>query len=105
MVDHDTPVLTGAERIVKHTKQAFVYGDVTRVCRGHYNCEMKVIHRDTKVIRDFEITDIYFQELEKTIRRQPELYLWSHNRWKRTREEFNERFEVVNGKVVPKKKK
>ena len=53
----------------------------------------------------FEITDIYFQELEKTIRRQPELYLWSHNRWKRTREEFNERFEVVNGKVVPKKKK
>jgi KDO2-lipid IV(A) lauroyltransferase len=104
-LNHDTPVLTGAERIVKHTKQAFVYGDVTRVCRGHYNCEMKVIHRDTKVIRDFEITDIYFQELEKTIRRQPELYLWSHNRWKRTREEFNERFEVVNGKVVPKKKK
>ena len=104
-LNHDTPVLTGAERIVKHTKQAFVYGDVTRVCRGHYNCEMKVIHRDTKVIRDFEITDIYFQELEKTIRRQPELYLWSHNRWKRTREEFNDRFEVVNGKVVPKKKK
>lgn len=39
--------------------------------------------------------------LEQTIRRQPELWLWSHNRWKRTREEFNERFEVVNGKVVP----
>jgi KDO2-lipid IV(A) lauroyltransferase len=27
--------------------------------------------------------------------------LWSHNRWKRTREEFNRRFEVVNGKVFP----
>ena len=39
--------------------------------------------------------------LEESIRQQPELWLWSHNRWKRTREEFNRRFQVVDGKVVP----
>ena len=38
--------------------------------------------------------------LEETIRRQPELWLWSHNRWKRTREEFNERFQEIDGKVI-----
>jgi KDO2-lipid IV(A) lauroyltransferase len=38
--------------------------------------------------------------LEASIRRQPELWLWSHNRWKRTREEFERRFKVVDGKVI-----
>lgn len=96
---HDTPVLTGAERIVRHTGQAFVYGDVTRVGRGHYNCEMRVIRRETRGLPDYEITDLYFKELEKSVRRQPEIYLWSHNRWKRTRERFDEYFEEVDGKV------
>lgn len=50
-------------------------------------------------MHEFEITDIYYQMFEKTIRRAPAYWLWSHDRWKRTREEFNERFEVVNGKV------
>ena len=100
---HDTPVLTGAERIVKHTGQAFVYGHVTRVKRGHYNCEMRLISRNTKEMADFEITDLYYKELEKSIRNKPELYLWSHNRWKRTREEFNKNWEVKNGKVVRRK--
>lgn len=101
---HDTPVLTGAERIVKHTGQAFVYGEVTRIKRGHYNCELKVICRDTKQVPDFKLTDTYYQMLEATIRRQPECYLWSHNRWKRTRAEFDEWYYVdEKGKVLPRK--
>ena len=103
-LNHDTPVLTGAERIVKHTGQAFFYGHVTRVKRGHYNCEMRLIIRNTKEMVDFEITDLYYKELERSIKNQPELYLWSHNRWKRTREEFNKNWEVKNGKVVKRKK-
>lgn len=102
-LNHDTPVLTGAERIVKHTRQAFIYGHVTRVKRGYYNCEMRLISRNTKEIADFEITDLYYKELEKSIRNQPEIYLWSHNRWKRTREEFDKRWEIKNGKVVRRK--
>ena len=51
---------------------------------------------------EFEITRIFFHMLEDTIRREPAYYLWSHNRWKRTKEEFDRRFEVKGGKVVPK---
>ena len=61
----------------------------------------ELITRTPEQLKAFEATDIYHQMLEASIRRQPELWLWSHNRWKRTREEFNERFQVVNGKVVP----
>jgi KDO2-lipid IV(A) lauroyltransferase len=37
--------------------------------------------------------------LEKSIRNVPECYLWTHNRWKRTREEFNIRYDTATGKV------
>ncbi|WP_028897060.1 lysophospholipid acyltransferase family protein [Prevotella sp. HUN102] len=101
---HDTPVLTGAERIVKHTRQACFYGDVRRVKRGYYECEMKLMMLNPKEAEEFELTDIYFRMLEKTIRRDPVCYLWSHNRWKRTREEFDRNWEVVDGKVLRKQK-
>ncbi|MBR5655122.1 MAG: lysophospholipid acyltransferase family protein [Prevotella sp.] len=99
-LNHDTPVLTGTERIARSTGHAVFYADVTRLSRGHYNCEMRLITRDPKSMGEWELTDIYFRELEATICRNPAIWLWSHNRWKRTREEFNRRFEVKDGKVI-----
>lgn len=37
----------------------------------------------------FYLTEKYYRLLENSIKRAPEFWLWSHNRWKRTREEFN----------------
>nr|WP_314682552.1 lysophospholipid acyltransferase family protein [uncultured Prevotella sp.] len=98
-LNHDTPVLTGSERIIKKTGQAVFYGDVSRVRRGYYQCDFKLITTESAKYKDWEITDKYFQLLEETIRRQPELYLWSHKRWKRTREEFNLRYDEKTGRV------
>ena len=98
-LNHDTPVLTGSERIIKKTGQAVFYGDVSRVRRGYYQCDFKLITTEPAKYNDWEITDKYFQLLEETIRRQPELYLWSHKRWKRTREEFNLRYDEKTGRV------
>ena len=99
---HDTPVLTGTERIVRKVNHAVFFLDVRRVRRGYYEAEFKLITREPQKMGDYEITDIYFRMLEESIHRAPEFWLWSHNRWKRTREEFNERFDVINGKVIPK---
>ena len=101
-LNHDTPVLTGTERIVHKMGHAVLYLDIHRVRRGYYEAEFKLVTREPQKMKDFELTDIYFEMLEKSICRSPEFWLWSHNRWKRTREEFDERFEVVNGKVIPK---
>ena len=101
-LNHDTPVLTGTERIVRKVNHAVFYLDIRRVRRGYYEAEIKLISREPQKMNDYEITDIYFKMLEDNIRRAPEFWLWSHNRWKRTREEFNDRFEVINGKVIPK---
>jgi KDO2-lipid IV(A) lauroyltransferase len=38
---------------------------------------------------------------EANIRRQPANYLWTHNRLKRTHEEFDRQYVMVNGKAIP----
>lgn len=101
-LNHDTPVLTGTERIARSTGHAVFYADVTRKRRGYYNCDMQLITTDPKSTNKWELTDRYFSALEQTIRRDPAIWLWSHDRWKRTREEFNRRFEVKDGKVIRK---
>lgn len=99
---HDTPVLTGTERIVRKLNYAAFYLDMHRVHRGYYEAEFKLITRQPQEMGDYELTDAYFAMLEASICRDPAFWLWSHNRWSRTREEFNERFEVIDGKVVSK---
>jgi len=99
---HDTPVLTGTERIARRMNHAVFYLDVRRLRRGYYEAEFKLITREPQQMPEFKLTDIYYQMLEECIRRAPEFWLWSHNRWSRTREEFNERFEVIDGKVISK---
>ena len=101
---HDTPVLTGTERIARKMNHAVFYMDVRRIRRGYYEAEFKLITREPQKLKEFELTDIYYQHLEQSILRAPEFWLWSHKRWSRTREEFNERFEVVDGKVIAKER-
>ena len=82
---------------------AVYYAELTRPRRGYYSLTYRLITKDPKSLPEFEITRRFFKMLEETIRREPAYYLWTHNRWKRTHEEFNRRFEIANGKVVPKK--
>ena len=99
---HDTPVLTGTERIAKKVNHAVFYLDVRRLRRGYYEAEFRLITRTPQQQPDYALTDAYFSLLERSIQRDPAFWLWSHNRWARTRQEFNERFEVIDGKVIAK---
>ena len=101
---HDTPVLTGTERIARKVKHAVFYMDVRRIRRGYYEAEFRLITREPQQMPEYRLTDVDYEMLEASIRRAPEFWLWSHKRWARTREEFNERFEVIDGKVIAKEK-
>lgn len=96
---HDTAVLTGTERIVRKLNHAVFYVDMRRTRRGYYEAEFVPMTLDPSSLPEFQLTDDYFQHLQRSICRHPETYLWTHDRWKRTRERFNRRFEVVDGKV------
>ena len=91
-LNHDTPVLTGAEKISRKIGAAMFYTDVRRERRGHYVCRFVQITPDASSEEQFLPTRRYWQMLEESIRRQPHLWLWSHNRWKRTRQGFMQYF-------------
>lgn len=101
-LNHDTPVFTGAERIMRKMNNAVFYIDVERPERGKYIYTFKLMTDKPSEMPEFEITKKFFVMLEQTIRREPRFYLWSHNRWKRTREEFDKEFKIENGHVVRK---
>lgn len=101
-LNHDTPVFTGAERIMRKMNNAVFYIDVKRPERGKYIYTFKLMTNKPGEMPEFEITKKFFVMLEQTIRREPRFYLWSHNRWKRTREEFDKEFKIENGHVVRK---
>lgn len=88
----ETPVFTGAERISRILDTAVFYGDITRPKRGYYHCRVIKIADHPKELPQFKVTEQYFHLLEENIYRAPQYWLWSHNRWKRTREEFEKMF-------------
>ena len=88
-LNQETPVFIGTEKIAKQVDALVYYGDVRRVKRGFYTCEFKpMTEKPIKEIPDWELTDAYAHLLEEMISRHPNFWLWSHNRWKRTKEEW-----------------
>lgn len=81
-LNHNTPVLTGTEKIVKHYGLEAFFLSVKRVKRGYYEAEFIQLHDNPKSLPDFKLTDIYYQMLEKCIIENPELYLWTHKRFR-----------------------
>jgi KDO2-lipid IV(A) lauroyltransferase len=99
----ETPVFTGAERIARKMNDVVYYVKMSRPRRGYYNMEYILLSDDPASLPEGELTRRFFKMLEASVREAPEYYLWTHNRWKRTKAEFDRRFDIVNGKVVPKK--
>ena len=85
---HETPWFTGAERIMQKLDMDVYYLEVRRVKRGYYEAEYKRITTEPKKFEQFKLTDIYSEMLEETIIRDPAYWLWSHRRWKRSKEEW-----------------
>ena len=81
----DTPVFTGTEKIAQRTHASLFYARMRRVKRGHYVLKIEDMAEDAALLPEYEPTNMYYRLLAENIRETPELWLWTHNRWKRTR--------------------
>lgn len=84
----DTPVFTGTEKIAQRTHASLFYARMERVKRGYYRLHIEKFADDAAALPEFEATNIYYKLLTDNIRETPELWLWTHKRWKRTREGY-----------------
>ena len=94
-LNQDTAVFTGVERIAKQTGFSVTYLDVQKVKRGHYKAEVILISDKPKEEPEFAITERYMRAMEKTILRNPAYWLWTHKRWKKTREDVMQELEYI----------
>ena len=81
-LNHDVPVLTGPEKITKHYGYGALFLSIRRVKRGYYECELSPLHDHPASVPNFELTNLYYQRLEQEIVSHPELYLWTHKRFR-----------------------
>ncbi|PWJ43069.1 lysophospholipid acyltransferase family protein [Sediminitomix flava] len=82
----DTPFFTGADRIAVSTNYPAYFVKVLKEKRGYYTVEFVKLSEGPYEKNKHNIVKKYAEECEKVIREQPENWLWTHNRWKYTRE-------------------
>jgi KDO2-lipid IV(A) lauroyltransferase len=84
-LNQDTPVFQGTEGLARKLDKPVIYISITRPERGYYCMSMETLVADPTRTTDGEITEVHTRRLERDIRKYPELWLWTHRRWKHTR--------------------
>lgn len=82
-MNQDTPIFRGTELISRKINYPVVYGSIRKVKRGYYELLVEMLCESPKDTQEDEISEMHTRRLEKDIIKNPELWLWSHRRWKR----------------------
>jgi Kdo2-lipid IVA lauroyltransferase/acyltransferase len=73
----------GAEHIAKSKDLPVYFGEITKKGRGRYQATYELLSKGPYDSHpEHSITDAFCVRLEANIRLQPDLYLWSHKRWR-----------------------
>ncbi|MDR1671121.1 MAG: lysophospholipid acyltransferase family protein [Alistipes sp.] len=81
-LNHPTVFFHGGEKIARKFAMPVYYMRVRKVGRGMWEQTFDLIWDGVSPTSDYDITGAYARLLEEDIRRTPELWLWSHRRWK-----------------------
>lgn len=84
-LNQDTGFFMGTGKIATKLKSPVVYMGIDRIRRGYHKMKAEELIADASKITAEEVVEIFAKRLEKDIQRMPEIWLWSHNRWKRKR--------------------
>jgi KDO2-lipid IV(A) lauroyltransferase len=74
----------GGEAIAKLTGYPVLFARCRRRCKGHYEVEFSEVARPPYEDSDHRIVETYVRLAEQAIRAEPESWLWSNRRWKRS---------------------
>ena len=84
-LNQDTPFFTGAGVIANKMNYPVIYVGVKKIKRGYYEISFKELVAEPAKLEPIEIMELFSKQLEKDIRMIPEIWLWSHRRWKHQR--------------------
>ena len=79
-LNHDTYFIYGPEEIGDKLGSEFFYLEMTKIKRGKYRIKFHCLTGEG-YDSPFPRTRQFWHEFEKTIKKDPALWLWSHRRW------------------------
>ena len=81
-LNHDTLFFEGSEQLATKFGMPVFYVRQRKVRRGYYEASMEMIYDGVEQIAQYEMTERYVRLLEEDIKACPEMWVWSHRRWK-----------------------
>ena len=94
-LNRKTTFIGGSEKIALRFKMPIYFAHIERVRAGYYEIRFDELYDGVEDVEPMEITRRYAAALERMIKERPELWLWSHNRWKHSPETQMRRFGKV----------
>lgn len=82
-LNQETAIVFGPEQIANKYNQACVFLRMNKIKRGYYQIELELITDNPHSLNWGELTEKHARLLEEMIIKNPEQWIWSHNRWKR----------------------
>jgi KDO2-lipid IV(A) lauroyltransferase len=76
------PFASGPEKGARAGQLPVVFASIEKPRRGYYHATVELACPDASQLPEGELTRMYVRYLESVIRRRPEMWLWSHRRWK-----------------------
>jgi KDO2-lipid IV(A) lauroyltransferase len=78
-----TAFVTGPETGARAGNIPVVFANIEKPRRGHYKVVLTLAEEQPGTLQRGALTLRYARYLENAIRQQPDMWLWSHRRWKR----------------------
>jgi len=79
-----TAFVSGPEKGARMGNLPVLFTSIVKPKRGHYHAFLEIACEDPSALKEGELTLRYARYMEKVIRANPEMWLWSHRRWKRS---------------------
>lgn len=84
-LNQDTIFFDGGEKLARKFRLPVYFVRMDRIRRGRYRMSFEQIYDGVEEVAENEITERYVRRLERMICERPELWMWSHRRWKHKR--------------------
>lgn len=86
-----TPFVKGPAKNAIANNAAVVFAFIHKRRRGHYEAVFSLAEENPSAATETELTGRFVKYLEEVIRQYPDMWLWSHRRWKwEWKEEYGE---------------